>query len=296
MQTVTLFSPAKINLSLAITGRRTDGFHELVSVVTTLAWGDTLHASLQFGDTGPATLACDAPGVPTDASNLVLRAAAAFAEATGWRGRVAFCLKKRIPVGAGLGGGSGNAVAAVRALEALSGVALGREQRLALAAGLGSDCPLFCHEGPVVMRGRGERIEPLGAEAAARLRGRRVLIFKPEFGVATAEAYAALAARPDWYAEVAVEEARLAAWQANPGAPAEALLANTLERPVFAKWLALPAMLAWLRERHGVQARMSGSGSACFLLLQPGQDEALLVRTIREGWGAGAFVQATLLG
>lgn len=295
MQTVTLFSPAKINLSLAITGRRADGFHELVSVVTTLAWGDTLRATWT-GGTGPATLVCAAPEVPTDASNLVLRAAAVFADATGWRGQVSFELEKRIPVGAGLGGGSGNAVTALRALEALSGTELGWVRRLALAAGLGSDCPLFCHEGPVIMRGRGERVELLGAEAAARLRGRRVLIFKPSFGVATAGAYAALTERPDWYAGAASEEARLAEWVANPAAPAEALLVNTLEQPVFAKWVALPAMLAWLRERHGVEARMSGSGSACFLLLSPGQDEAPLVETIRAGWGPDAFVQATTLG
>jgi len=294
MQTVTLFSPAKINLSLAITGRRADGFHELVSVVAPLAWGDTLHAAWA-GESGPATLVCDAPGVPTDGGNLVLRAAEAFAAATGWRGRVAFTLEKRIPVGAGLGGGSSNAVAALRALEALSGVALEPGRRLQLAAGLGSDCPLFLHDGPVVMRGRGERVEPLGAGAAGRLRGRRVLVFKPAFGVATAEAYAALAARPEWYADAAAEEARLAGWAADAGAPAEALLANTLERPVFAKWIALPTMLAWLRERHGVEARMSGSGSACFVLLEPGRDEAPLRETLHAGWGAEALVQATAL-
>ena len=295
MPTVTLFSPAKVNLSLAITGRRADGFHQLLSVVAPLAWGDTLHATWP-GETGPATLICDAPWVPTDGTNLILRAADAFAAATGWRGRVVFQLEKRIPVGAGLGGGSSNAVAALRALEALSGIALGLERRLVLAAGLGSDCPLFCHDGPVLMRGRGEHTRPLGAEAAARLRGRRILLFKPVFGVATAEAYAALAARPEWYAGEAAEEARLAAWEASAGAPAEELLGNTLERPVFAKWLALPAMLAWLRERHGVEARMSGSGSACFLLLRPGQDEAPLVQTLREGWGAEAFVHTAQLG
>ena len=294
MQSVTFPSPAKINLSLAITGRRADGFHDLISVVAPLVWGDTLEASWA-GDPGPAELACDAPGVPTDGSNLVLRAAEAFAVETGWRGRVLFKLEKRIPVGAGLGGGSGNAVAALRALESLSGRALGAERRLALAAGLGSDCPLFCHDASVLMRGRGERITPLGAEAAGRLRGRRVLLFKPDFGVATAEAYAALAARPEWYADAAAEEGRLAAWLGEDRAPAEALLANTLERPVFAKWIALPAMLAWLRERHGVEARMSGSGSACFLLLEPGRDEAPLRETIREAWGAAAFVQATAL-
>ncbi len=292
---VTVFSPAKINLSLAITGRRADGFHELISVVSQLSFGDTLHAERTADSGGFATLACDAPGVPVDGSNLVLRAAAEFAQATGWRGSVRFTLEKRIPVGAGLGGGSSNAVAALRALERLSGIELDPVRRGQLAAGLGSDCPLFWSDRPVVMRGRGERIEPFPATAAERLRGRRVLMFKPGFGVATPWAYQALAARPEWYADAVASEAALAAWIRDPQAPAERLLANSLERPVFAKWLALPAMLAWLRERHGVEARMSGSGSACFALLGPAQEEAPLIVTIREGWGDEAFVQTTEL-
>ncbi len=298
MDRVTVFSPAKINLSLAITGRRADGFHELISVVARLGFGDTLHAERAdsaAANGATATLVCDAPGVPTDDSNLVLRAARLFADETGWRGGVRFTLKKHIPVGAGLGGGSSNAVAALRALEQLSGNALAPGRRLALAAALGSDCPLFWHEAPVVMRGRGERITPLPAEAARRLVGRRVLVFKPDFGVETAWAYQALAARPEWYADAAAEEARLAAWFADGRAPAESLLANTLEHPVFTKWLALPALLDQLRERHGVRARMSGSGSACFALLEEDVEEGELIATIRAAWGEAAFVQATTL-
>lgn len=293
---VSIFSPAKINLSLAITGRRADGFHELVSVVAPLSFGDTLHAEMSGAASGVFTLECDAPGVPTDGSNLVLRAAAAFAAETGWRGGAHFVLEKRVPVGAGLGGGSGNAVAALRALESLSGIVLPHARAEALAAGLGSDCPLFLRGRPVVMRGRGERLDELPATAAARVSGRRVLLFKPEFGVATPWAYQALAARPEWYADAAATEAALAAWLADERAPLEDLLANTLERPVFAKWVALPALLGWLRERHGVTAaRMSGSGSACFALLEPGRDEEPMVATIREAWGDATFVQTALL-
>lgn len=196
-----------------------------------------------------------------------------------------FVLEKRIPIGAGLGGGGSNAVAALRALERLSGIALGPARRDEIAAALGSDCPLFWREGPVVMRGRGEFIEELPASAARRLSGRRVLVFKPGFGVATAWAYQALAARPDWYADEAASEAALAAWRADESAPVEALLANTLERPVFAKWVALPALLASLRDGHGIAPRMSGSGSACFALLAEKQDEAPLIAAIREAWG-----------
>ncbi len=299
MSNVTVASPAKINLSLAITGRREDGFHELISLVAPLAFGDELQAGLvPAGSVNEeaTTLACETPGVPLDGTNLVLRAAAAFAAATGWRRAVQFTLIKRIPIGAGLGGGSSNALAALRAMEMLSGHRLAAEERLALAAGLGSDCPLFLHDGPLVMRGRGEQLTPLPAEAAARLRGRRVLIFKPVFGVATTWAFQTLAARPEWYASAVESEAALSAWMTDDAATPDQLPENTLERPVFAKWPALPVMLAWLSERHGLVGRMSGSGSACFAWLSADADAAAITATIREGWGAECFVEVTELG
>lgn len=292
MDPVTLFSPAKLNLSLAVTGRRTDGFHDLVSVAATLTWGDTLRAR-RLGRNGPHELRCDAPGVPTDATNLVLRAAALFATQTGWDEAVGFDLEKLIPAGAGLGGGSGNAVAALDALAQLSGITLAREVRLDLAARLGSDCPLFCAGEPVIMRGRGERLTPLPPDAARRLRGRRVLVVKPAFGVETGPAYQALAARPDYYAGAEAEEARLAAWLADPAAPAEALLANTFEHVVFPRWPALPALAEILRERHGLTLRLSGSGSACFALLAEDADPAPAAATVRSAWGDAALVVET---
>jgi 4-diphosphocytidyl-2-C-methyl-D-erythritol kinase len=193
MAMVTVFSPAKINLYLAVTGRRPDGFHDLVSVAAPLAWGDELRA--EAGDRSPEagkngfTLECEWADVPLDDTNLVLRAAGAFAAATGWDRPVRFVLTKRIPVGAGLGGGSSNAVAALRALNELAGGTLAPAALAGIAATLGSDCALFVRGEPVVMRGRGEHIESLPAGAAGRLRGRRVLVFKPSFGIATPWAY-----------------------------------------------------------------------------------------------------------
>src|SRR5436190_1798880 len=98
------------------------------------------------------TLTCDDATVPIDESNLVLKAARAFAAATGWSGGAKFALEKRIPMGAGLGGGSSDAVAALRALNELAGRPLDAPKLANLAAGLGSDCPLFLHDGPVIMR------------------------------------------------------------------------------------------------------------------------------------------------
>ncbi len=287
---VTVFSPAKINLFLAVTGRRGDGFHELVSVTAPLAFGDGLTAERVEAGAGEAqfTLACDAPGVPLDGSNLILRAAQAHAAATGWTGRVHFKLAKRIPMGAGLGGGSSNAVAALRALEQLTGGQAGAAKLAELAAGLGSDCAMFLPGVPVVMRGRGERVEALPAAAAARLRGQRVLLFKPGFGVSTPWAYGRMVARAGDYLPVPEAEARLAAWIARPAGVAD-LLFNNMEPAVFAKHLALPALLRRLRADFGVAAGMSGSGSACFALLGEGQDAAPLLAAVCAAWGTPAF-------
>jgi 4-diphosphocytidyl-2-C-methyl-D-erythritol kinase len=297
-RTATIFSPAKVNLFLAVTGRRADGFHDLVSVVAPLDFGDRLIAALGGGGrTGSAqfSLECDAPDVPVDGSNLVLKAAKAFVAATGWSAPVAFRLEKRIPVGAGLGGGSSNATAALLALNELSGANLSRATLGGLAAEVGSDCPLFLEGGPVVMRGRGERIDPLPEAAVQRLRGVQLLVFKPGFCVSTSWAYARIAAgAPGSYLPAEEAEGRLNAWISGAAGAAE-LQFNSLEPVVFRKFPALPALIDRLRTGFGLAPAMSGSGSACFALLPPGALAAEMIAMIREAWGAGCFVRQTAI-
>ncbi|HXN36150.1 MAG TPA: 4-(cytidine 5'-diphospho)-2-C-methyl-D-erythritol kinase, partial [Opitutaceae bacterium] len=263
-------APAKINLFLAVTGRRADGYHDLLSVAAPLVWGDTI--SVEPGGSS-FSVECDNPEVPTDASNLVIRAASAFAEATGWKGGARFTLSKRIPPGAGLGGASSDATSALVALNGLAGGPLDDEALCRVASGVGSDCALFLSKGPVVMRGRGERVEALPRETYRRVRGARVLVFKPGFSVPTPWAYARLAAQaPRGYVAQAEAEARLAAWTARPGAPAADLLFNSMEPAVFAKFVALPVLIDQIGARFGIAVRMSGSGSACFALLNERTD------------------------
>lgn len=283
-------APAKLNLLLAVTGRRPNGFHDLVSLVVTLDFGDTLRVE-------PAErmeLSCDDPAVPADGTNLVLKAARAFAEASGWKGAARFTLEKRVPAGAGLGGGSSDAAAALRALNRIAGgeFSLSASRLAEVAATVGSDCPLFLAGGPSVMRGRGERLEALPARAVARLAGRRVLVFKPGFGIATPWAYGRLAAgAPASYLPAAEAEARLRTWVEDDDAPAERLLFNSMEPPAFRKFPALPLLLEELRGKFGFAAGMSGSGSACFALLPEGADAGPAVARVRRAWGATAFVR-----
>ena len=290
-----VFSPAKINLFLAVTGRRADGFHNLVSVAAPLDFGDGLavEAADQF------SLECDDPAVPVDGNNLILKAATAFAAASGWSGGAHFQLTKRIPMGAGLGGGSSNAVAALRALNQLAGGIVSEPRLAEIAATLGADCALFLPGTPVVMRGRGEKVAVLAGGgwtgAAARLRGRRVLLFKPSFGISTAWAYGRMVARGTDYLPENEAERRLGDWREGT-APVEELLYNNMEGAAFGKFVALPLLLEQLRDRFGVAGRMSGSGSACYVLLEEHQAAGPLEGLIRGCWGAEAFMQECRIG
>lgn len=293
---LSIFSPAKLNLFLAVTGRRPDGFHDLVSLVTTVQFGDTLHVEPTTGVDD--VLECADPAVPRDDSNLVLKAARAFRAATGGSHGVRFVLEKRIPMGAGLGGGSSNGVAALQALNELAGRPLGQDQLSGIAAQLGSDCPLFLAGAPLVMRGRGERVELLSPAAAKRLAGTRVLVFKPAFGVETAWAYRRMAEQQARHGNVYIPspeaERRLAAWIEHPDQPVEELLFNNLERPAFEKQVALPTLLERLRA-EGLRPRMTGSGSACFAVLPEGVASGRIRELILDAWGETTFVIETRL-
>jgi len=280
---------AKLNLSLAITGRRADGFHELVSLVAPIALADTL--TLDVGR--PLGLTCDDAALPVDGTNLVLKAAAAYARRRPAAPTGHFHLTKRVPHGAGLGGGSADAAAALRLLDRASGDPLGPEVLEALAAEVGSDCPFFVRGQAAVMRGRGERLAILPAAARAALAGRKVVLVKPPFGVPTPEAYGLLA-QAGKYRPAAQAEAELAAWVARPSAD-PANLGNDLAAPVFAKYLALPAGLASFGRVTGLNWHLTGSGSACFAWADDGFDQAGLRADVGRAWGAGAWVAETVI-
>ncbi|HTB64353.1 MAG TPA: 4-(cytidine 5'-diphospho)-2-C-methyl-D-erythritol kinase [Opitutales bacterium] len=290
---LSVFAPAKINLFLAITGRRGDGFHELISLVAPLEWGDTLTLDGRPNATADS-LECSDPEVPADASNLVLKAAAAYRKRGGSGAPfVHFILKKEIPHGAGLGGGSSDAAAALRGLNQLAPQPLNANDLRACAAEVGSDVPLFLENSAIIMRGRGEVVEVLSNAARDALRGRELIVFKPPFGIATAWAYGRLRERgADWYVPAAAAENTMGAWLGGP-TWATLPLENNLEYPAFEKYTALPVLLDELRQRFQLRCRMSGSGSACFALLEPGAPRAAIIETIRMAWGPHAVIRAT---
>ena len=285
MNSLTLDSPAKINLMLSVHGRRSDGFHALTSVVVALAFGDRLCVSVNASSVD--RLRCSDRAVPTGEANLILQAAEVFRASTRSEVHFDFDLEKRIPMGAGLGGGSSNAAVALQGMNELAGHPLSNDELRSLAASLGSDCPFFIDAVPSVMTGRGERLDPLDPEAIRALAGHRVLLFRPDFAIETAWAYRRLiVSDPPAYETAKAAQARLAAF-AQTGSVKD-LLHNTFEHSVGLKFLAIPCLLEALREA-GHACLLSGSGSCCFALVE-GAEEAAAVRRICEAaWGSGIF-------
>ncbi|MEI6033622.1 MAG: 4-(cytidine 5'-diphospho)-2-C-methyl-D-erythritol kinase [Verrucomicrobiae bacterium] len=244
---MTIQANAKVNLVLRILGKRTDGYHEIETLMVPVTLADELEVVVAAG-TG-ITIACDDPSVPADTSNLAWRAAEAFARESGLTFRTSIILRKRIPHGAGLGGGSSDAAATLKALDALLETKLGDKALEKIAATIGSDVPFFIQNKPSWCRGRGELLE-----AAGQLPPTKLLLIKPPFPVSTAWAYQAAGAgrRPS-------EPQRLGGLE----------ICNDFEGPVFQKFLLLPAIKSWLFEQPEVDAAMmSGSGSTLFAILR----------------------------
>ncbi|MCE5197470.1 4-(cytidine 5'-diphospho)-2-C-methyl-D-erythritol kinase [bacterium] len=182
MDQIELVSYAKINLTLEVLGKRPDGYHDIDSVVQIIDITDDL--VITRADEGVITVASDVAGVPSGRRNLVFRACEEFFKETGTRGGAACFLRKRIPVQAGMGGGSGNAAATVVGLNRLYGCGLDVDKMAQIAASVGSDASLFVYGGTVRMRGRGDIIAPLPDAPELHL-----AVVKPGVGVSTAWAY-----------------------------------------------------------------------------------------------------------
>jgi 4-diphosphocytidyl-2-C-methyl-D-erythritol kinase len=280
---LTVRAHAKVNLDLRVLGVRADGYHELRTVFQTIELHDTLVCS---DKPGPFTLTCRNPGVPLDASNLIWKAAAALWTALGRAGEIRDALvqiDKKIPVEAGLGGGSSDAAAALLALGRLWGGApltLLRE----VGATIGADVPFFLSGGTALGLGRGEEIYPL-----VDLPPHFVVIVRPPFGVSTAEAYA-------WY-----DEDRTAGLRENrefqtlpvPWPSRAAQMVNDLEPPVLRRHQEIGAFKTQLRELGATAAAMSGSGSAVFGLFRSRLAAERAVKPLSRN-GARALVTRTL--
>ncbi len=245
-----ILAPAKINLSLRVVGKRADGFHEIETLLAPISLYDKIDIEKQ---NRWIDFICDDPALSTGDDNLVVRAAKLFLERTKIKGGVSIKLQKKIPHGAGLGGGSSDAAATLRALNELFETKLSREELLKVASEIGSDVPFFLFESAALCKGRGEIVEPTKLKTKLS-----VLLLKPSFGVPTAWAYSR------WEESKEISDVSYAPQSLNGQT-----FVNDLERPVFEKFVFLAQLKSWLLKQSEVNAAlMSGSGSTVFAVLK----------------------------
>ncbi|HXC35032.1 MAG TPA: 4-(cytidine 5'-diphospho)-2-C-methyl-D-erythritol kinase [Candidatus Acidoferrales bacterium] len=256
-------SPCKVNLLLNILGRRADGFHDLETVMQPVNLCDDL--TFERVGTGIA-LSCNDKSLPVDGGNLVCRAAEKFFSAAGISGGVKIHLEKKIPLAAGLGGGSGNAATTLLALNELFGNPLALEKVSEIAAGLGSDIPFFLQHRPALAVGRGEKVQSL--ENLPALANKAILLIHPGFGISTPWAYQNLRRFPDALNGRKGRAQRLISLlQAKDLMAAASEFYNSLEAPAFEKFPILMLFKEFLAA-NGAVALMSGSGSTTFAICE----------------------------
>ena len=254
-----ILAPAKINVFLRITGRRADGYHLLDSLMVPISLCDEIKLeawNVERGtrnDKEAITVTCDDPALPTDETNLVYKAAALLCKEASVRAQITIDLRKRIPVGAGLGGGSSDAAAVLRGLNTLLSLGFDEPRLCTLAARLGADVPFFISCRPARVQGIGEILTPI-----AFLLTKWFVIVVPSFGVLTPWAYRQFDELPpqaDVGGNIELTDGR---W------PAAKLLVNDLERAVIPTYPLIGELKGRLLQLGAEGALMSGSGSAVF--------------------------------
>ncbi len=277
-------APAKLNLFLKVGGIRDDGYHEVVTIMQTVDLYDELVFTV--ARSGGIELISDGGDLPPAEDNLVVRAARLLQRRFNVTGAVRIGLKKNIPTGAGLGGGSSDAAAALKALSSLWGLAPGVEQLEGLAAELGSDVPFFIRGGAALCRGRGEVVSPLDAGSALHF-----VIAMPPVGISTTEAYAVLDSLTKEPGDVSIEGVADGLGRGDPDVLGSALF-NDFRR---AACVLNPQLVEVERKLERAFSEtgscgfgLSGSGSAWFALYRSRGAAVRGAGHIRESAGIAA--------
>jgi 4-diphosphocytidyl-2-C-methyl-D-erythritol kinase len=247
--------PAKVNLSLRVKGERPDGYHEIETVFQAIDLWDEIEGEQGEG----LSLTSDHPDLPTDGTNLVLRAADRLRRAAGVAGGARLHLKKLIPIGAGLGGGSSDAAGALLLLRRLWDLDLDGGALARIGGELGADVPFFLTGGTARGTGRGERIEPLPFAGAMPL-----LLGHPPFGISTADVYRSLASAPIPLTPPGADVSVSGLSIGLPGGNELEFAGNDLEAVVFRRWPELLAFRDALLAAGAKTALLCGSGSSVF--------------------------------
>jgi 4-diphosphocytidyl-2-C-methyl-D-erythritol kinase len=268
---LTIKAPAKINWFLLVTGKRHDGFHDILSLMQCVSLFDTL--SFEPADGISLNTASD---IPIE-ENLVYRAALLMKERTGTRAGARITLDKQIPVSAGLGGGSSDAASTLLGLNDLWGLGLGLERLMELGSKLGSDVPFFVSGGPSLVSGRGEKLEPLLKGPSCT-----IALIKPQVGVSAGFAYSALKQfSEDTPSHASIKEA-IESGEVSDIIP---LMKNDLEPPVFEVHPEVLRIKESLLSHGAPASLMSGSGSTVFGAFESEDEAERAVSAVRDETG-----------
>jgi len=264
---------AKLNLGLRILYKRPDGYHELRTVFQTISLADIIDVTFRRS----RSTRIEITGAPEIPDNLITRAADLVLDVLGIQAHISFSLKKHIPCGAGLGGGSSDAAAVLLSLPALAGRNVPMERLNELAAQLGSDVPFFLYGGTALGLGRGEELYPLPDRG-----GVRALLVAPNIHSSTAEAYRDLSPR---LTSIPLQN-KLFSFQQEVWLQGEGAAVNDFEEGVFSRHPELLRIRDWLRRFGANPAAMTGSGSAIFGVFE---DSAKLARARKSFTGGNSF-------
>jgi 4-diphosphocytidyl-2-C-methyl-D-erythritol kinase len=276
MEKLTLPSYAKINLGLSIQRKRDDGYHDIETILHQVDLKDEIE--LQRFDSAQIRMSCDDPELPTDETNLCIRAAQLLKNTYQVKDGVFIKLSKNIPIGAGLGGGSSNAAVVLMGLNKLWNLGLGPEQLSAQAAQLGSDVPFFIYGGSAIARGRGEQLTPLDIN-----HNMPILLIFPPFSISTRWAYGLtnlILTNTKKYvtlphfrpSTVTIDFIRS--------------LKNDFEDIVFPEYPVLDELKRQVSEHNAFYVSMSGTGSTLFGLFRRKSESVAMQKALQQGYGS----------
>ncbi|SFM91467.1 4-(cytidine 5'-diphospho)-2-C-methyl-D-erythritol kinase [Thermodesulforhabdus norvegica] len=274
--------PAKVNLALKVIGKRSDGYHDIWSIMVPISVFDEVRLILDDGTSG-VSVECNLEGVPPGENNLAVKAFKAYKNAAKWPDEnkgVRIKLEKEIPVGAGLGGGSANAAAVILLLDRLNPRPLGDELLRSTAASVGADVPFFLQGQPCIAEGIGDRLTPL-----SKIEPYSLVLIKPPFTVSTAWAYGSLelTETDDFFMKKKVKEKGLNVPEA---------LVNDLERVTLVRYPVLAEIKEWLKKKGAEGSLMSGSGPTVFGLFRNHEEALRVAGEAGQVWGKNYWIRA----
>ncbi|MEM9282247.1 MAG: 4-(cytidine 5'-diphospho)-2-C-methyl-D-erythritol kinase [Verrucomicrobiota bacterium] len=266
-------APAKTNLWLNVLGKREDGFHEIETRMVPLSLAD--HLNVAWREDEQVSMTCSDSSLPTGEENLCIQAVRAMEKHHDKVFAVHIELEKKIPSGAGLGGGSSDAAAVLRAINDMAALEMSDDELAAVGATIGSDVPFFVYGRPCDCRGRGEIVEPIEESVGVH----PLLLVKPAFEISASSAYQA-------FEKSAEYEGFNYSAQSSPFGE----MVNDLERPVFEKFPILGEMKQWLLNQNEIKAALlSGSGSTMLALLKKDQVAEPLIADVRARYGENCW-------